>query len=150
MSEAPERIWVQTDHISDHLALDRWHVKPDAEEAGRFTEYVRADHNAALVAAAYQAAGDAVNEADSLELATKGTGDIDARIRALTPADAQAALDALIQKAVAEERERCARVALAYHDRHARGYGAVGNSPDEKAHHTHGEVIAAAIREGNA
>ena len=108
------------------------------------------DHSAALVAAAYQAAGDAVNEADSLELATKGTGDIDARIRALTPADAQAALDALIQKAVAEERERCARVALAYHDRHARGYGAVGNSPDEKAHHTHGEVIAAAIREGNA
>ncbi len=64
------------------------------------------DRSAALVAAAYQAAGDAVNEADSLELATKGTGDIDARIRALTPADAQAALEALIQKAVAEERAK--------------------------------------------
>ena len=44
--EAPERIWIQTDHIPDQCALDKWHVQPDANEASLFTDYVRADIHA--------------------------------------------------------------------------------------------------------
>ena len=43
MSEAPERIWIQANHIPENVALDNWTVEPDADEAHLFVEYVRAD-----------------------------------------------------------------------------------------------------------
>jgi hypothetical protein len=52
MSDAPERIWIQSNHIPDSVALDKWDEEPDADEAHLFTGYLRADHVDALVAAA--------------------------------------------------------------------------------------------------
>lgn len=43
MSDAPERIWIQSDHIPDELALNEWDTRPDDNEVHLFTEYVRAD-----------------------------------------------------------------------------------------------------------
>jgi hypothetical protein len=99
--EAPERIWVQTDHIPDQCALDKWHVPPEANEACLFTEYTRADLVQAAVAGVLRAAAADVS-------AVSMDGDYLAeRILALITPDAQAALD----RAVAAERERCAKVA---------------------------------------
>jgi hypothetical protein len=41
--DAPERIWIQSDHIPDAVALDKWDQKPDPDENHLFTEYTRAD-----------------------------------------------------------------------------------------------------------
>lgn len=43
MTDAPERIWIQSDHIPDEVALNKWTTKPDADETHLFTEYARAD-----------------------------------------------------------------------------------------------------------
>lgn len=43
MNEKPEQIWIQTDHIPDHVALDQIDEKPDADEAHQFTSYTRTD-----------------------------------------------------------------------------------------------------------
>lgn len=43
MTDAPERLWIQSDHIPDEVALNKWTTKPDTDEAHLFTEYARAD-----------------------------------------------------------------------------------------------------------
>ena len=43
MTDAPERLWIQSDHIPDEVALNKWTTEPDADEAHLFTEYARAD-----------------------------------------------------------------------------------------------------------
>lgn len=48
--EAPERIWIQSDHIPDEVALNKWTTKPSASEAQLFTGYVRDDYVAKLEA----------------------------------------------------------------------------------------------------
>jgi hypothetical protein len=52
---APERIWIQSDHIPDFVALDKWDQKPDPDENQLFTEYTRADLLTAAQARAEQA-----------------------------------------------------------------------------------------------
>ena len=70
--EAPKRIWIQTDHIPDQCALDKWHVQPDANEASLFTDYVRADIHAtriekleAKLAKVVEERDEALNQLDS-------------------------------------------------------------------------------------
>jgi hypothetical protein len=53
--DAPERIWIQSDHIPDFVALDKWDQKPDPDENQLFTEYTRADLLATAQARAEQA-----------------------------------------------------------------------------------------------
>lgn len=43
MTDAPERLWIQSDHIQDEVALNKWTTEPDADEAYLFTEYAKAD-----------------------------------------------------------------------------------------------------------
>jgi len=82
------------------------------------TQYTRSDLSQAQVAAAY---GDAAGIANSLLVRSKfGTGStetqcvysdfVGASIINATPADATAALQAMIDKAVAAERERCVMI----------------------------------------
>ena len=92
MSDAPENIWAYAG------AFKMWRETYPASRNP--TEYVRADVAQAMVAAAYEVA--------AYECAGSNRGltveDVADDIRALTPIDARAALDAMLAKA-REERE---------------------------------------------
>ena len=119
MTKAPEQIWIQSDHIPDSIALDRWDVRPDADEAHLFTGYIRKDVSDALVAAAYL---DAANLHQSLwrETSAYKTDQILKR----TPAGASAAIDRIRQEA----RDEGLREALLQKDKTKRPRASV--SPD--------------------
>jgi hypothetical protein len=63
---APERIWIQSDHIPDAVALDKWDQKPDPDENQLFTEYTRADLLTAAQARAEQAEAEVRRLRDAL------------------------------------------------------------------------------------
>jgi hypothetical protein len=102
-SRTPDRIWAWRFHQSaqNYALTGGWHDQPDDGD----NEYIREDISLAREAAAYEAAA---NEVDCGQCGGTCANHSNchskdaAIIRALTPADAQAALDRLI--AEAEER----------------------------------------------
>lgn len=117
MSDAPERIWAGPDEDKGWGLLRRgedvfWEDPENStpEDRSGLSEYVRADLSNALVAAAYAAAVDACGDyprvapdRDRWEPYDEQIEYSQECIRALTPADAQAALDALVEARVAEK-----------------------------------------------
>lgn len=116
----PDRIWAWS--WPDRPCMGQW--SSVQEIVGKGVEYVRRDQIAALpevqalIAGAYEAAIGAVHDecwtdgdggpATDTLLAEQATTSLAIRaIRALTPADAIAARDAMIAEAVAKEREAC-------------------------------------------
>lgn len=125
----PEPIWAWWEYDIDHRAVKYWSEYHDEDQKGKFdyAEYVRRDPAVlaalpevqALIAGAYEAAAKlAVPEeqsprADQTEFAAGCRHNglrLNAAIRALTPAAAIAARDAMIAEAVKAEREACARM----------------------------------------
>lgn len=118
MTKVPEQIWIQSDHIPSHVALDRIDEQPDADEAHQFTSYTRTDVAQAMVAAAHDVMAQlADSRRDACGLDQDGNpyvseeahifggnvaDNIACNIRALTPTDAKAALDRVVQEAVKE------------------------------------------------
>jgi hypothetical protein len=109
MTDAPETIWalyapeVGEDHPQCTI------VAGDEPIYGAM-QYTRTDHSQALVAAAYEAAGEHLNwqwYPDEVAWAVRGGA---TEIVALTPADAQAALDRLIADAERRGMERAAEI----------------------------------------
>jgi hypothetical protein len=105
---APDKIWI-------HGYGGNWSPVSGGTQD---IEYTRSDLSQAQVAAAYE---DAAGIANSLLVRSKfGTGNtetqcvysdfVGASIISAIPADATAAMQAMIDKAVGEERERCAQV----------------------------------------
>ena len=39
----PAMIWIQTNHIADNVALDKWDVRPSKSDPDIFTAYIKAD-----------------------------------------------------------------------------------------------------------
>jgi Lar family restriction alleviation protein len=88
---------------------------PDAEARARQKWNTRADHSDALIAAAYEVAGDAAADAyDALDVPTGS--DVAGFVRSLTPADARAALDRVREKALREAMANLARRFAIYSD----------------------------------
>lgn len=113
MSDMPERIWVNQKNLP---WVDPW---PEQQITDTDVEYIRLDVAQAMVAAAYEAAakyasGYAQGFADPWVV--KHFGLVSGDIRALTPADAQAALDRRDRKMRAEGMREaadvCTRLAL--------------------------------------
>ena len=74
MSDAPKTIWIETRHISDNVALDKWDVEPDQNEAADFTQYTRTDSIPspdALICAALEAVAAASVEINGYRLRDK-------------------------------------------------------------------------------
>lgn len=99
MSKAPEQIWMQSDHIPSHVALDRIDVQPDADEAHQFTSYTRTDYAQATHCAAIGYIAE--------QLARRGADvELVNAVLATTPTDAKAALERIVQDAVKEALDR--------------------------------------------
>ena len=106
--KTPEHIWIQSDHIPDHVALDQIDEKPDADEAHQFTSYTRTDVAQAQVAAAYLDAGN-LHQSLWRENSAYRTDQLIKR----THTDAKAALDRIVQEAVKEALENARGAVLA-------------------------------------
>lgn len=119
-TKAPEKIWAWEE---EHPATNARGYKAggwvNTEPVREATPYTPTDIADALVAAAYEAAAEVADQRHQVYMESKGRDPADytsgysiARdaIRALTPDDAKAALDRIVQKAVTAERERCAEI----------------------------------------
>jgi hypothetical protein len=119
MDKAPERIWVQNDTKDHREELSEMAVEPVPEVTSCFQGYTRTDISTTLIAAAYEAAGDACDnvaksydvlkadretyEPPRVQMAAKSMVRIASEdVRALTPDDARAAYDAAIRAAKIE------------------------------------------------
>ena len=100
MSDAPKTIWIETRHIPDNVALDKWDVEPDQNEAAYFAQYTRSDtipSQDALICAALEEVFDAIGAIPCEVGDTKHYWKCQDAIRAL--ADNPDALAAIIAKA---------------------------------------------------
>jgi hypothetical protein len=103
MSDAPETIWaLYTPEVGFIVASD--------EPIDVAVQYTRADHSQALIAAAYEAAGEHLNWQWYPDEVAGAVRDGAKAILQLTPADAQAALDKLIADAERRGMERAAQI----------------------------------------
>jgi hypothetical protein len=126
---APDKIWI-------HGYGGNWSPVSGGTQD---IEYTLTALSQAQVAAAYEAA--AVSATAGLAMGDAGYDvEIPSHIRTLTPADATAAIQAMIDKAVGEERERCAAIAR----RIGKEYW------DTFAEPGHSDEIAEAIEEAKA
>jgi hypothetical protein len=106
MTDAPETIWALADRRK------HWQENPpqDGQHTWHWTEYTRTDHSQALIAAAYEAAGEYLNMQSSgyPDGVAWAVQDDATAIVGLTPSDAKAALDKLIADAERRGMERAA------------------------------------------
>jgi len=139
-TEAPERVWVEP-----YWPADNWGHCSDGKVGDDDEPFIREDVANALVAAAYDAAGSWIAPhpdhpmSDWTERAHVNAS-LARMVRALTPADARAALDSLIAEAV----EACALIAEHRHKEwnHPDTHG----KPEVTCDVTACKNIAAAIR----
>lgn len=132
MDKAPERIWVQNDTENHKDELAKLGIKPVLEAISCFQEYTRTDISNALIAAAYEAAADSIENLPEKDRAGPPQDNIDRlldaqkrsdakTIRALTPDDARAAYDAAIRAAKIEGMREAAKVAEEWYSNLGKG-----------------------------
>ena len=115
MTDAPVRIWAEEPEVFDGMGFWQENKSADLVEYLRLdappSEFAKVPAVQALVAAAYEAAAQITKPMWSTVTAEPVTlSNLGEAIRAITPAEALAALDRLVEERVQAKRERAAKV----------------------------------------
>jgi flagellar biosynthesis/type III secretory pathway protein FliH len=141
--EAPKRIWVSKTDLGEVFWME--------EEYDIGTEYVRADNVISRAEADAMVAAAIFGVRETIVKAWFGTNEgrelVETVVAAHVSADARAALDAMVRKAVEAERERCAKIADGIEEKWRFKYSQYSASGFAEGMSAGASEVSAAIRE---